>query len=215
MKSSTRNVVATCQKLLAVSAISLVVWQLPAHAEVKNSSSTITIRPVDSVSAKSIVNGTNKQQAPSDASLIKLLEITRMSDMMQSVSGTQSDMMASIIESTLKQKDVEQMTAKQRQEMTRVLTRYSQQMLAETNKAIVEVAQKHFIIVAKNHYTQAEVDAQIAFYSTEVGQSILDKQPKLMQEYMKVLTPEIMEIANATREKLTPQLEKDLKAIFK
>lgn len=212
MKSSTRNVVATCQKLLAVSAISLIAWQLPAHAEVKNSSSTITIRPVDSVSAKSIVN---KQQAPSDASLIKLLEITRMSDMMQSVSGTQSDMMASIIESTLKQKDVEQMTAKQRQEMTRVLTRYSQQMLLETNKAIVEVAQKHFITVAKNHYTQAEVDAQIAFYSTEVGQSILDKQPKLMQEYMKVLTPEIMEIANATREKLTPQLEKDLKAIFK
>ncbi|SUD90507.1 Uncharacterised protein [Psychrobacter phenylpyruvicus] len=32
---------------------------------------------------------------------------------------------------------------------------------------------------------------------------------------MKVLMPEIIEIANATREKLTPQLEKDLKAIFK
>lgn len=69
--------------------------------------------------------------------------------------------------------------------------------------------------MAKNHYTQAEVDAQIAFYNTEVGQSILDKQPKLMQEYMKVLTPEVIEIANATREKLTPQLEKDLEAIFR
>ncbi|SUD90506.1 Uncharacterized protein conserved in bacteria [Psychrobacter phenylpyruvicus] len=103
-----------------------------------------------------------------------------MTEMMQSISVTQSDMMASIIESTLKQKDLEQMTAKQRQEMTRVLTRYTQQMLAETNKATVELAQKHFITVAKNHYTQAEVDAQIAFFSTEVGQSILDKQPKMM-----------------------------------
>lgn len=190
-------------------------WQLPAHAELKNNSSTVTISPVGSVSAKSIINGTNKQQVPSDTSLIKLLEITRMADMMQSVSGTQSDMMASIIESTLKQEDLEQMTAKQRQEMMRVLTQYSQQMLAETNKATVEMAQKHFITVAKNHYTQAEVDAQIAFYNTEVGQSILDKQPKLMQEYMKVLTPEVIEIANATREKLTPQLEKDLEAIFR
>ena len=190
-------------------------WQLPAHAELKNNSSTVTITPVGSVSVKSIINSTNKQQVPSDTSLIKLLEITRMADMMQSVSGTQSDMMASIIESTLKQEDLEQMTAKQRQEMMRVLTQYSQQMLAETNKATVEMAQKHFITVAKNHYTQAEVDAQIAFYSTQVGQSILDKQPKLMQEYMKVLTPEVIEIANATREKLTPQLEKDLEAIFK
>lgn len=190
-------------------------WQLPANAELKNNSSTVTISPVGSVSAKSIINGTNKQQVPSDTSLIKLLEITRMADMMQSVSGTQSDMMASIIKSTLKQEDLEQMTAKQRQEMMRVLTQYSQQMLAETNKATVEMAQKHFITVAKNHYTQAEVDAQIAFYNTEVGQSILDKQPKLMQEYMKVLTPEVIEIANATREKLTPQLEKDLEAIFR
>ena len=188
---------------------------LPAHAELKNNSSTVTISPVGSVSAKSIIKGTNKQQVPSDTSLIKLLEITRMADMMQSVSGTQSDMMAFIIESTLKQEDLEQMTAKQRQEMMRVLTQYSQQMLAETNKATVEMAQKHFITVAKNHYTQAEVDAQIALYNTEVGQSILDKQPKLMQEYMKVLTPEVIEIANATREKLTPQLEKDLEAIFR
>ena len=202
-------------KLFTIASFSIMAWQLPAHAELKNNSSTVTISPVGSISAKSIINGTNKQQVPSDTSLIKLLEITRMADMMQSVSGTQSDMMASIIESTLKQEDLEQMTAKQRQEMMRVLTQYSQQMLAETNKATVEMAQKHFITVAKNHYTQAEVDAQIAFYNTEVGQSILDKQPKLMQEYMKVLTPEVVEIANATREKLTPQLEKDLEAIFR
>lgn len=202
-------------KLFTIASFSIMAWQLPAHAELKNNSSTVTISPVGSVSVKSIINSTNKQQVPSDTSLIKLLEITRMADMMQSVSGTQSDMMASIIESTLKKEDLEQMTAKQRQEMMRVLTQYSQQMLAETNKATVEMAQKHFITVAKNHYTQAEVDAQIAFYNTEVGQSILDKQPKLMQEYMKVLTPEVIEIANATREKLTPQLEKDLEAIFR
>lgn len=202
-------------KLFAIASLGIMAWQLPAHAELKNNSSTVTISPISSINAKSMTNSTNKQQVPSDASLIKLLEITRMADMMQSVSVTQNDMMASIIESTLKQKDLEQMTAKQRQKMTRVLTRYTQQLLAETNKATVELAQKHFITVAKNHYTQAEVDAQIAFYSTEVGQSILDKQPKMMQEYMKVLMPEIIEIANAAREKLTPQLEKDLKAIFK
>ena len=213
MKHYSRSI--SFSKLFTIASFSIMAWQLPAHAELKNNSSTVTITPVGSVSAKSIINGTNKQQVPSDTSLIKLLEITRMADMMQSVSGTQSDMMASIIESTLKQEDLEQMTAKQRQEMMRVLTQYSQQMLAETNKATVEMAQKHFITVAKNHYTQAEVDAQIAFYSTEVGQSILDKQPKLMQEYMKVLTPEVIEIANATREKLTPQLEKDLEAIFR
>lgn len=213
MKHYSRSI--SFSKLFTIASFSIMAWQLPAHAELKNNSSTVTITPVGSVSAKSIINGTNKQQVPSDTSLIKLLEITRMADMMQSVSGTQSDMMASIIESTLKQEDLEQMTAKQRQEMMRVLTQYSQQMLAETNKATVEMAQKHFITVAKNHYTQAEVDAQIAFYNTDVGQSILDKQPKLMQEYMKVLTPEVVEIANATREKLTPQLEKDLEAIFR
>lgn len=54
-----------------------------------------------------------------------------MADMMQSVSVTQKDMMASIIESTLKQKDLEQTTANQRQEKTRVLTRYTPQLEKE------------------------------------------------------------------------------------
>lgn len=198
-------------KLLAIAGISLAAWQIPAHAELKINSSTSTVSPTV---PKGIVSA-NNQQAPSEESLIKLLEITRMADMMQSVSATQNDMMGSIIESTLEQEDLEQMTEQQRQEMMRMLTQYSQQILTETNKATVEVAQKHFVTVAKKHYTQAEVDAQIAFYSTEVGQSILDKQPKLMQEYMRVLTPEVIQVANATREKLAPQLEKDLKAIFK
>lgn len=214
MKSNHSSIFFEFQKLLMVSGLSLFTLQLPAHAELVISSGAEPVATAFQVS-KSITSSVNKQQAPSDESLIKLLEVTRMAEMMQSMAGSQNDMMESIIQSTLEQKDLEQMTEQQRQQLTQVLTQYTQQMLAGTNEATVEIAQKHFVTVAKNHYTQAEVDAQIAFYSTEVGQSILDKQPKLMQEYVRVLIPEMMQIANATRDKLAPQLEKDLEAIFK
>lgn len=214
MKRNNSSIFFEFQKLLMVSGLSLFTLQLPAHAELVISSGAEPVATASQVS-KSITSSVNKKQAPSDESLIKLLEVTRMAEMMQSMAGSQNDMMESIIQSTLKQEDLEQMTEQQRQQLTQVLTQYTQQMLAGTNEATVEIAQKYFVTVAKNHYTQAEVDAQIAFYSTEVGQSILDKQPKLIQEYTRVLLPEVIQIANATHDKLAPQLEKDLEAIFK
>jgi len=196
------------QSLVSVTSVVLMAVT-PAYAELTINSSTGKTAP------SSIKTLSHAQQVPSEASLIKLLEVTRMVDMMQSMSSTQSEMMSPIIESALKQKDLAQMTDQQRQEVSRVLTQYSQQLLADTNQVLLDVAQKQFVGVAKKHYTQAEVDAQIAFYSTEVGQSILDKQPKLMQEYMKVLVPEVMQVTNATSEKLMPKLIKDLDAILK
>ena len=57
------------------------------------------------------------------------------------------------------------------------------------NQQIVDV----YVQTAKQHFNQEEVDAQIAFYSSEVGQNIIDKQPSMMKDYMAQVMPIVME----------------------
>lgn len=41
----------------------------------------------------------------------------------------------------------------------------------------------------KAHYTQAEVDAQIAFYGSEAGKSALEKSSLVLNDYLKTVAP--------------------------
>ncbi|PNK59873.1 DUF2059 domain-containing protein [Psychrobacter sp. FDAARGOS_221] len=154
-------------------------------------------------------------QIPTDASLLELMEVMRMTEMMQSMTVAQGEMMDSVMQSALQDKDLQQITETQRQQMVRVLSDYTQELMADSNKAMIDIVKKHFLVLAKQHYTQAEVDAQIAFYSSDIGQRILDKQPTFMQAYMKAITPETMDVVNQTQQKLKPKLKQELERILR
>ncbi|WP_019673372.1 DUF2059 domain-containing protein [Psychrobacter lutiphocae] len=199
------------QKLFKLSGLSLaamLVATTPALAELTVDSATYKV-------GKTTHLGSVGQQVPSDASLVKLMQIMRMAQMMQTMAGSQGEMLESAMQMALKDKGLDELTATQKQQIEEVLTKYTQQMLTETNSKIIDIAQQHFLVVAKKHYNQAEVDAQIQFYSSDIGQSILDKQPEFMQEYMMAMMPEAMTAAIEAREKLTPKLMQDLRQILK
>jgi hypothetical protein len=43
-------------------------------------------------------------------------------------------------------------------------------------------------------FSQEEVDAMIQFYSTPLGQSVIEKQPRVMQRAQALMTPQMMSI---------------------
>ena len=66
---------------------------------------------------------------------------------------------------------------------------------------------------AKQHFDQAEVDAQIAFYSSEAGQSIINKQPAMMKDYMTKVMPIVMESTMEKVQDIMPRMAADIKAL--
>ena len=71
-----------------------------------------------------------------------------------------------------------------------------------------------YISAAKTYYTQAEVDAQIKFYDTEMGQSILAKQPQITAAFLQQSLPEDTSATEAQLGELLPQMKQIIKGIF-
>ena len=74
-----------------------------------------------------------------------------------------------------------------------------------------ETLTQAYISAAKAYYTQAEVDAQIAFYDTPVGQSILDKQPQVAAAFLKQSMPDDMSETESQLSELLSQVKKIIK----
>ena len=71
-----------------------------------------------------------------------------------------------------------------------------------------------YVNAAKTYYTQAEVDAQIGFYDTVIGQSILAKQPQITADFLKQSLPDDTSEAERQLEALLPQMKQIIKGIF-
>ena len=71
-----------------------------------------------------------------------------------------------------------------------------------------------YISAAKTYYTQSEVDAQIKFYDTETGQSILAKQPQITAAFLQQSLPDDTSETDAQLGELLPQMKQIIKGIF-
>lgn len=71
-----------------------------------------------------------------------------------------------------------------------------------------------YISAAKTYYTQSEVDAQIKFYDTETGQSILAKQPQITAAFLQQSLPEDTSETEARLGELLPQMKQIIKGVF-
>lgn len=71
-----------------------------------------------------------------------------------------------------------------------------------------------YIKSAKANYTQAEVDAQVAFYGSTAGKSALQKNQKVIGDYMKAVAPAGMaKIESYQKANLTP-MQDNIKRIL-
>lgn len=73
-----------------------------------------------------------------------------------------------------------------------------------------------YLAAAKAHYNQQEVNALIGFYDTQIGQSILEKNPKVTSEFLKASLPDEAEMKQTTEqlEELMPQIKQLIKGVF-
>lgn len=87
------------------------------------------------------------------------------------------------------------LTDAQRQNALKIFDDYANNMIKTIQTPAVQSELKQaFLTAAKTHYTQAEVDAQIAFYGSSAGKSAIDKQPQVFGVYLQSVAPKAIKL---------------------
>src|SRR5690606_5500254 len=164
-------------------------------------------------------------QAPSDVSIIKLMQVMHIDEQIQSIVNDQQPAIDAINAQTKKhnqssnQRASDQQLNKRQRELQEqiqsVLGQYTKIMTEGIgNAADAQTLTQAYISAAKTYYTQAEVDAQIKFYDTAVGQSILAKQPQITAAFLQQSLPEDTSETEAQLSELLPQMKQIIKGVF-
>ena len=166
---------------------------------------------IGAVSLMAVPTLSAQAAVPTDASLLKLIEVTKVVEMMNDMSSD-SGITDQVTQSILSSLSIDDLSAEQRQRLEDIVSKYSNEMTSDqesVNQQIVKI----YMETAKQHFDQQEVDAQIDFYSSEVGQSIIDKQPDMMKDYMAQIMPVVMESSMEKMQDIMPRMAADIKAI--
>ena len=135
---------------------------------------------------------------PSDAQVDKLLEVMRAKQTLEvivpQVKASQQQMIAQLTAGKT-------LTAEQKAGIDRVLARSDAQM---TQLLTWEKFEPLYRDIYRQTFDAADVDAMIAFYSSQAGRNLLDKTPQLMQNTMAAMQKLIVPMLQ--------QMEKDIAA---
>ncbi|WP_201588864.1 DUF2059 domain-containing protein [Psychrobacter pulmonis] len=164
-------------------------------------------------------------QAPTDVSIIKLMQVMHIDEQIQSIVNGQQAAIDAINTQTKNQNKSsnqrasdQQLNKRQRElqeQIQSVLGQYTKIMTEGIgNAADAQTLTQAYISAAKTYYTQAEVDAQIKFYDTAVGQSILAKQPQITAAFLQQSLPEDTSETEAQLSELLPQMKQIIKGVF-
>lgn len=172
-----------------------------------------------------IANQHNNKQAPTDVSIIKLMQVMHIDEQIQSIVNGQQAAIDAINMQTQNQakKGSQQINDKSVNKRQRQLQEQIQSVLGQYAKIMsngigdatdAQTLTQAYISAAKTYYTQSEVDAQIKFYDTEMGQSILAKQPQITAAFLQQSLPEDTSATEAQLSELLPQMKQIIKGIF-
>ena len=172
-----------------------------------------------------IANQHNNKQAPTNVSIIKLMQVMHIDEQIQSIVNGQQAAIDAINMQTQNQvqKGSQQINDKSVNKRQRQLQEQIQSVLGQYAKIMsngigdatdAQTLTQAYISAAKTYYTQAEVDAQIKFYDTEMGQSILAKQPQITAAFLQQSLPEDTSATEAQLGELLPQMKQIIKGIF-
>lgn len=167
----------------------------------------------------------NIKLAPTDVSIIKLMQVMHIDEQIQSIVNGQQAAIDAIntqtknqAQSSSQQANEKQLDKRQRElqeKIQSVLGQYAKIMTNGIgNSADAQTLTQAYISAAKTYYTQAEVDAQIKFYDTAVGQSILAKQPQITAAFLQQSLPDDTSETEAQLSELLPQMKQIIKGVF-
>lgn len=222
--------------IVAITSISAA-WVVPAQAELiissgagsNGSAIATTTAAQNSISTQNSTtqNGTTQngivvnQQIPTDASVLKLMQVMHVDEQIDAIINGQQAV-SDILEEQGNKSRVDEAKLNKRQ---RELAKNMQGVLAQYTKILAggvqgtankEELTQAYLAAAKAHYNQQEVNALIGFYDTQIGQSILEKNPKVTSEFLKASLPDEAEMKQTTEqlEELMPQIKQLIKGVF-
>lgn len=159
--------------------------------------------------------------SPTDTSIVKLMEVMHIDEQIESiVNGQQAAINAINVQTQNPTESVGDGKLNKRQQalqeqIQKVLGQYAKIMTNGIGNAIdKQTLTQAYINAAKTYYTQAEVDAQIDFYDTVMGQSILSKQPQMTAAFLKQSLPEDTSETEAQLGELLPQMQQIIQGVF-
>ncbi len=175
--------------------------------------------------ANNIANQKNNKQALTDVSIIKLMQVMHIDEQIQSIVNGQQAAIDAInmqtqnqAQNSNQQANDKPLNKRQRElqaQIQSVLGQYAKIMSNGIGNATdAQTLTQAYISAAKTYYTQAEVDAQIKFYDTETGQSILAKQPQITAAFLQQSLPDDTSEIEAQLGELLPQMKQIVKGIF-
>ncbi len=214
-----RSLSMTVITISAVASLTQAQAELVIHSEPAQQQ-TVSINRI-SVNSASINNTAFMNNiSPTDTSIVKLMEVMHIDEQIESiVNGQQAAIDAINMQQTrTQQKDDGKLNKSQRElqeQIQKVLGQYTKIMTNTigdtTDKQTLTQA---YINAAKTYYTQAEMDAQIDFYDTVMGQSILSKQPQITAAFLKQSLPEDTSETEAQLGELLPQMQQIIQGVF-
>jgi len=212
---------------MAVVTISAVASLTQAQAElvIHNGSAQQQSVSINRISANSAsINNTafmNNNISPTDTSIVKLMEVMHIDEQIESiVNGQQAAINAINVQTQNRTESVGDGNLNKRQQalqeqIQKVLGQYAKIMTNGIgNAADKQTLTQAYINAAKTYYTQAEVDAQIDFYDTEMGQSILAKQPQITAAFLQQSLPDDTSETEAQLDELLPQMQQIIQGVF-
>ena len=175
--------------------------------------------------ANNIANQKNNKQVPTDVSIIKLMQVMHIDEQIQSIVNGQQAAIDAInmqtqnqAQNSNQQANDKPLNKRQRElqaQIQSVLGQYAKIMSNGIGDATdAQTLTQAYISAAKTYYTQAEVDAQIKFYDTEMGQSILAKQPQITAAFLQQSLPQDTSETENQLSELLPQMKQIVKGIF-
>ena len=193
--------------------------ELIVHSDANRIQQTKTV--TSSPYTVSKINGLERVNSPlpTDISIIKLMQVMHIDEQIQSIVDGKQAAINAINTQTQNQQTTDKPLNKRQRELQNqiqsVLGQYAKIMTNGIgNTADIQTLTQAYISAAKTYYTQAEVDAQIKFYDTTVGQNILAKQPQITAAFLKQSLPQDTSETENQLSELLPQMKQIVKGIF-
>ena len=225
LKSSKKN---TSRRPTSINPLLTLVVTTLLSAPIVNANAELIVHSEPNRVSKGTNNIAKQQmnkQAPTDVSIIKLMQVMHIDEQIQSIINGQQAAIDAINTQTKNQNQSSNQRASDQQlnKRQRELQEQIQSVLGQYTKIMTEgignagdaqTLTQAYISAAKTYYTQAEVDAQIKFYDTAVGQSILAKQPQITAAFLQQSLPEDTSETEAQLSELLPQMKQIIKGVF-
>ncbi|WP_372815001.1 DUF2059 domain-containing protein [Psychrobacter sp.] len=204
----------------AVASLTQAQAELVIHNEPAQQQS-VSINRISANSASINNNTFMNNISPTDTSIVKLMEVMHIDEQIESiVNGQQAAINAINVQTQNRTESVGDGNLNKRQQalqeqIQKVLGQYAKIMTNGIGNATdKQTLTQAYINAAKTYYTQAEVDAQIDFYDTVMGQSILSKQPQITAAFLKQSLPEDTSETEAQLGELLPQMQQIIQGVF-